>query len=147
VNVPTIWATPLARMTIWAFGGYALWQGAGIIAGGPERWAGPSFAVLRRIPEATLVWGSLLVACGALILLGSLLRRWWIKAIGLAGLAVWSGTFAAGALQAARDSHMVANTGGKTYCLIALVAILLIFIDERRLLIGTDWGPRNSGGR
>lgn len=144
MKLPLIRATFLARVSIWLAGGYAIWQGAGIITGGPERFAGPSFAVLRgNMEDPTLVWGSVLIAAGAVVLASSLAQQasnadvrlsgLVTKAIGLIGIAVWSLCFAKGAFDAAAAIPTLANTGGKTYVYIALAVLVLVLVDERRL--------------
>lgn len=129
-RIKTFGASPAARLTIWAFALYAVWQGAGIIDGGPQRWGSASFAVLRQAPHPTVTWGSLLILFGLVVFAASLMHRWWLKLAGLVGIAAWSLLFSAGAFRAAALSETVANTGGKTYALIAAVALILISIDE-----------------
>lgn len=131
-HLAIVQATLAARITIWAVGLYGIWQGAGIIRGGPLRFAGPTFVVLRLVPFPTLIWGWWLILAGLAVITGSALRQWWVKAAGLIGVAVWSVTFAIGAFQAVRVIPTVPNTGGKTYALIAFVAVVLLFIDERK---------------
>lgn len=124
--------TILARLTIWIVGAYAIWQGQGIIAGGPERFGSPSFAVLREVPhDPTLVWGWTLIVSGVLVLFGSASRLILVKAIGLAGVATWSLCLAKGAF-AALAIPSTAPTGGKTYVAIAAICVVLIFVDERK---------------
>ena len=125
-------ASPAARLTIWAVGAYAVWQGQGIMAGGVERWASPSFAVLRSVPNPTVTWGCLLIVVGLVVLVASALRWWWLKLAGMVGFATWSTLFAIGALRAAELFPTVASTGGRTYCLIAALAVILIWVDEAR---------------
>lgn len=130
--VPRVGGTITAWLAIWAFVVYAVWQGVGIMLGGPERWNSPGFATLRLAPNPTIFWGTWLVSFGLLVGLGSLLRFFWLKAVGLIGIATWSILFAFGGLVAAATVPTASNTGGKTYVLIAAVAVILTFIDERR---------------
>lgn len=133
----------MSQLTLWVVGGYAIWQGEGLIRGGPERLAGPSFAVLRRTPEPNLFWGWWLVVAGLLVLAGSALQRAkdpdvqlaglvFSKGLGLAAMAVWSFCFAKGGLDAAAAVPTAATTGGRTYVLLGVWLLLLLLVDERR---------------
>lgn len=132
-------ATILARLTIWMWGAYAIWQGQGIIWDGPERFSGPSFAVLREAPYPTLVWGWSLTVSGALMLLGSILQSlrkdmragFILKGVGCVGVAVWSVVLAVGALQA-RALPGTPGTGGRTYIAVAIAVLILVLVDERK---------------
>ena len=143
MKLPMIRATFAARATIWIASAYAIVQGAGIVVGGPHRFAGPSFAVLREAPHPTLFWGWWLIVAGVLILTSSLglqqvpsipVQRLglWVKGVALFGMAVWSFCFAKGALDAARSIETIPTTGGPTYVYIGLGVLVLVLIDERR---------------
>lgn len=143
MKLPLIPATFPARVSIWLAGSYAIWQGSGIIAGGPQRFGGPSFTVLRQAPHPTLFWGWFLVTAGMLVLAGSLTQLSAVttvvqraglasKTVGLVATAVWSFCFAKGALDAARSIETVPTTGGRTYVYIGLMVLVLVLIDERR---------------
>lgn len=142
MKLPMIRATFGARATIWIASAYAIAQGAGIVVGGPQRFAGPSFTVLRQAPHPTLFWGCWLIVAGILILTSSLVlqqvpstpvrRGLWAKGVALFAMAVWSFCFAKGALDAARTIETVPTTGGPTYVYIGLGVLVLVLIDERR---------------
>jgi hypothetical protein len=129
------WATPgtvAARATIWAFVIYSLWQGAGIVVGGAERWSSPSFTYLREAPGAPASWGWALIVMGLLLGWASLARAWWIKCVALCGISTWSVGFASGAQYATTTVETAATTGGPVYLLVAIVAAILILPDEAR---------------
>lgn len=126
-------ASIAARITIWVWAAYAIWQGIWIIDGGIERWGSPSFDVLRSVPDPTLFWGLILVVLGVTIFAASVLRLFWVKAVGCIGLAVWSICFASGAIAATKHNPQASSTGGPTYIAVAAAVLVLVFIDERRL--------------
>lgn len=145
-------ASIAARLTIWIWAGYAIWQGMWIVAGGIERWQSPSFAVLRQVPNhPSLFWGILLVTFGTALGVASLLRLFWVKAFACIGIAIWSICFASGALVAAHHNPNMASTGGPTYIAIAVSVLVLVFVDERRPLPKSGVTPydttRYVGGR
>ena len=130
-NIPTMPASIGGRLTIWGTAGYAIWQGLGIIHDGPNRFGGPSFAVLNLAPNPTLLWGLWLAAAGAVLAGGSITRRWWLKLAALIAIATWSVCFAVGSWLA-QTLPTTAGTGYKTYVFIAWVTLVLVFLDERR---------------
>ena len=117
-------------MTIWSVGGFAIVQGLGMIWGGPHRWLGPAYAVVRQAPGSPYTWGAALVLFGCLTLSGSVLRRWRVKAAGLLGVSLWSGTFSIGAFAATLTDPDAGTTGGPAYLLIAFSSAILIHVDE-----------------
>lgn len=123
-------ATPLGRSMIWLAGVYAVIQGSGMVAGGVDRWSGPSFVVVRQVPGSALTWGAAVALLGLVVVAGSLSRSFHLKAAGLGGLAVWSGAFGAGTLVATMTVPTAATTGGPTYFLIAIALSSLIAVDE-----------------
>jgi len=140
-RVPLIPSTILARMTIWLWGGYAIWQGIGIIADGEERFSDPIYAALNRTPEPTLTWGTMLTLSGVLMIVGSVMQSldgdqrkqigWLFKGLGCFGVALWCVTFAIGSWLA-RDIPTSSGTAGRTYTAIAVGVLILVFIDERK---------------
>jgi hypothetical protein len=141
-RVPLIPASILARMTIWLWGFYSIWQGAGILIDGQERFNDPVYAALNRTPEPTLTWGISLVVAGACILTGSIMQTvkgneqrrlagFILKGFGCVCLAVWCVTFAIGGLLA-RDIPSSPGTVARTYISIAVAVLLVLFIDERK---------------
>lgn len=125
-------ATILARMTIWVLGGYAVAQGIGILVGGAGRWHGPTYRVLVQAPGGHAFWAVGIIIFGMVTLSGSLARSWWLKAVGLAGIAGWSICFSFGVLTAILGSPEGGTTGVAVYFKDALVAIILILVDEDR---------------
>lgn len=121
----------LSKVLIWCAGVFAIIQGAGILIGGPTRWSSPSFVVLRQVPHYTLVWGLTATVLGTGILAGSILRNYKVKGLSLFLLSVWSLGFSAGSLAAITALPTSATTGGPTYLFVALVCVILIFVDER----------------
>lgn len=141
-RIQLIPSTILARMTIWVWGAYSIWQGWGIIADGQARFSDPIYAALNRTPEPTHTWGTVLIVSGALMLLGSVLQSmvggvrrklvgFILKAAGCFGLAVWCVTFAIGSWLA-RDIPTSSGTAARTYATIAVSVLILVFIDERK---------------
>jgi hypothetical protein len=125
-------STILARLTIWVVGVYAIVQGAGIIWGGRDRWSSPSYAVALHMPYAPTSWGVALILAGLLTLVGSLARRWRVKAAGLVAIAIWSWFFGRATFAAALQSPLAGTTGPIVYWKDALVVGILIMVDERR---------------
>lgn len=125
-------ATILARISIWVFGGYAIVQGAGILSGGGHRWDGPAYVVLKLAPGGHAFWAFLIIAFGVVTLVGSLTRVWWLKAVGLGGVVAWSFCFAFGTFAAMFGSPIAGTTGGPVYLKDALMAAVLILVDEDR---------------
>lgn len=129
--LPHIPATHAARATIWGAGIFGLAQGVGIILAGPDRWAGPSYTVIRQMAPPQ-VWGLVAIVAGALVLAGSIARAFTVKAVGLYLLAAWCTAFAGGALAALATVATAGTTGPPTYLLVAYWAAVLTVIDERR---------------
>lgn len=131
-RVRLVGATILAKLTIVGVGVYSVIQGIGIIVGGPARFGAPTYANLRLVPvEPAYLWGSLVLIFGALILAGSLFMWWWVKLVGLVGLALWLLLLANGAW----DSLRIPTTGttaAPTYLLVAYLCLVLVFVKERR---------------
>jgi hypothetical protein len=150
MKLPLIPSTILARLTIWVWGAYAIWQGLGIVIDGPVRFASPAFTLLRAVPYPTLVWGWSLTVSGVLLLAGSLMqpsRRprmqfvgLFLKGAGCIGIGIWSVIIAIGAFNARQDSSTYPGTVGRTYIAVAVSVLILMFIDERKQ------GPVNGGG-
>jgi len=140
-RIPLIPSTILARMTIWLWGFYAIWQGCGVISDGQARFSDPIYAALNRTPEPTRTWGTVLIVSGVLMILGSVLQSlrgeprkqvgWFLKGIGCFGVAVWCVTFAIGGWLA-RDIPTSSGTAARTYAAIAVGVLILVFIDERK---------------
>jgi hypothetical protein len=140
--VTLIPASILARLTIWVWGSYAVWQGLGIWIEGPARFGGPSFATLREAPNPTMTWGLSLTVSGLLMIGGSVLQSTRsyraqtvgliLKNVGCLGVAFWSVVFAIGALNARQENPTVPGTGGRTYIAIAVTVLILAFVDERK---------------
>lgn len=123
--------TILSKLTIWAIGTYAICQGLGIVWGGPARFGGPAYKTLRTVPwEASTFWGIALTVGGVAILIGSVLARWWLKTIGLVGVAIWSLLLANGAWDAMQANPVGGTTGAATYVFIAGVSLILVFVHE-----------------
>jgi hypothetical protein len=124
-------ATILSRMSIWIYGLYAVGQGVGIIAGGPGRWSSPAYAVVKQIPGGPNTWGIILILAGVITIIGSVTREWLIKTVGLVTIILWSLCFSFGAFAAWFQSSTAGTTGGPVYLKDALMAIVLLLVDER----------------
>lgn len=133
-RVPT-WATPgtvAARVCIWCFVIYSLWQGVGIIVGGAGRWSGPAYTYLLKVPYAPESWGWAIIFLGMLLGAASLTESWWLKAAALVGMVTWSLGFSVGAQLATVEVATAGTTGGPVYLLVACIAATLIAPDEAR---------------
>lgn len=128
-------ATLLSRVTIWLAGGYGLVQGVIICLSSPARWADPSFSTLRTMPGAPYTWGVSVALFGAIVLVGSLTRMWWVKAAGMVLLSSWCLVFGARSLSAIILDPTASTTGPATYFLLGLWVAILTWVDE---------GPRHE---
>ena len=129
------WTTPATvsgRFAIWVFVAYSLWQGSGIVVGGPERWAGAGYTVLREVPGAPASWGWALILFGLLLGMASLMTAWRLKFLALAGISIWSLGFSVGAQYATNTVATAGTTGGPVYFLVCILAAGLIPYDEAR---------------
>ena len=131
-------STPLTRAHIWVAGSYSLIQGLGILLGGDLRWDATTYSVVRTAPGAPETWGWGAILLGVLILTGSLLRRWRMKAVGLLGLSGWSLAFSYGFTVAIWRESTAATTAGVAYAYICVSTAILVWIDEAR-------APRGGG--
>ena len=131
-RVRLVGTTILAKLTILGIGIYGVLQGVGILVGGPQRFGAATYAALRLAPvvHPAYLWGSLVVLCGVLTLVGSLAMWWWVKSAGLVGLAIWSLLLANGAW-AALELPSTGTTAAPTYVLVAYICLVLIFVHER----------------
>lgn len=125
-------ATPMGRLTIWAIAIYSLVQGAGITIGGAVRWTSPAYSIVRSLPGAPASWGVALFAGGIIIMVGSALHRFHVKAFGLTLVAIWSFCFAVGAQWATWIIPTAGTTGGPAYFLHFVAALAVLFIDETK---------------
>jgi hypothetical protein len=119
-------------MTIWVYGAMALAQGLFIQKGGPKRWSGDFYQVLRMVPESPTSWAVVIFAAGALTVAGSLARRNWLRNLGLLTVVTWYGAFAIAGATAAQLSPFVGTTAPPTYGAVTVATAILLFIDERR---------------
>lgn len=123
-------STPLSRATIWTAGGYAIWQGVGILIGGAHRWTGPAYSVVLQAPGAPPSWGWASLILGLVIFAGSFGHLWRVKAVGLLGLSGWSMAFATGAQAATMTVATAGTTGGPAYAYIAISTAILVWVEE-----------------
>lgn len=121
-------ATWLAVATTYAAAIYGIWQGVGLMTSGPERFGSPAFATIRRAPE---VWGLVALAFGVLVLWGVIRRCFYLKAVGLAGLSLWSLSVATMALTAYLSSPIAAPTGAPAYYFIAVNLGILVWSKQK----------------
>lgn len=142
-RITTVQSTILARLSIWVWAGYAIFQGAGICFGGPERWTSAAYAQARQLPGSPYSWGIILTAFGLLAMVGSLMATfrpkreeglglcWWLKAAGLGGICAWSLCFSFSAFSVTIANPLVGTTIGPVYLGVAFASAVLIFVNER----------------
>jgi hypothetical protein len=123
-------SNPLSRAHIWAAAGYAIWQGVGIVLGGDIRWTGPTYTIVREAPGGPYAWGAASIALGVMILIGSMLRHWRVKAVGLLGLSGWSLAFSYGFGAAILADPTAGTTGAAAYAYICVSTAILVWVDE-----------------
>jgi len=97
---------------------------------GAHRIGGAAYTLMRELPNAHLVWGLWAFLAGVVILIGSRLRLWRLKAAGLLALSAWSTCLAVSATTASLTIPNSGTTGGPTYLLIAFLAAIVVAIDE-----------------
>lgn len=104
--------------------------GAALVGGGYPRMTGPSFALVRAVPDAPTVWGGGITAAGLLIAVSLLCRSHTARLAGFLTAAIWYLFFAI-TLGAAtitepcpRGGPCPAVTGIVTYLLLAALTIV-----------------------
>jgi hypothetical protein len=124
-RVPATW---LSVATMYAAAGYGIWQGIGMLTSGPERFGSPAFMTIRRAPE---LWGLAALTFGLWVLAGLLSRQFVVKAIGLAGLSLWSLAVATMALTAYLHSPIAAPTAAPTYYFVTVNLGILVWSQQK----------------
>lgn len=104
---------------------FSLLQGLNIIVGGPDRWAGRSFAVALLLPGAPPTWGVILFLFGLISMYGSIRGRFTPVVVGSFGSAVWCAFFTLSMGITALSDRLAATTGVFTYGALAILFVLV----------------------
>jgi hypothetical protein len=123
-------ATSLSLTISFVAAVYGTWQGLTIALSDPRRFKNPVYAIMDGHAP---VWGAAVFACGVLILLGLVLRNFWLKAVGLLGLSAWHAIFAIYSFQAELSLPDAASTPTPVYAFVAITLAVLVWMDEKRL--------------
>jgi hypothetical protein len=104
---------------------YAIFQGATIILGGPERWQGQAFITALTFPGAPASWGFALLTFGSLALAGTFTPRMRLTACALFLVGVWSLFFTITLAKTALEVPTAATTGVFVYGHMTVTACVL----------------------
>lgn len=134
-HLATIPASPLAIATIRTYGTGMFLYGAVVVLQDPRRWSGPAYATATSIAEPWM-WGAALAVLGAVTVIGSLLRRFGLRNVGLYGASAWFGLFGVAMLDAARQDIRVSCTGPILYATLITAMCLVARAREGRKRAG-----------
>lgn len=98
--VPPHLAQWAVRAVATVFGVVGVGMGVGILTGGVNRFSGVSYSVAASLPGAPESWGITILAAGAAALVGILLGRAFVIALGMLVAGLWSLLFASAFLVA-----------------------------------------------
>lgn len=120
----------LSRSITWAIAAISVGQGIGILLGGPVRWSGPGYTVVRQLPASPYSWGIAILVCAGMALAGIASRTFWLKTVGLFGLSSWTFAFCVGSAWTTWAVPTAGTTGTFAYLLLSVVTALMIFVVD-----------------
>jgi hypothetical protein len=103
----------------------------------PQRWSGPSFAIVSILPP--YVWGVVLILGGLLVLIASLKTPNWraylrVKNTGLWIIAAWFFTIAIGFIMAAFGHPDVSLGAGSRDIFIGVLSVIMTKASEPKMI-------------
>lgn len=124
-------AGSVSRVATGIVGVGALVLGVAITVSDDDRFQSAGYATIRSVPGAMDIWGDALMVAGLLVLVGSGLRRYWLKVAGIVGFWAWCFAFGLGAIDATVRIPTAGPTGGPVYLMLGWLALCLALYDER----------------
>jgi hypothetical protein len=146
----TIKSSIFGTICLRALGLWGIVHGVFTIIGGPERWAGPTFDILRHAPGAPYSWALVLIVAGFLVLYASgrgidyslqvklpasksvTINYKQIKNAGLWLMAFWCLLFAICVVVAVLLNPTIALTGWTRDILICFLCVMMTYASEPR---------------